>query len=117
VFWHAAHQHDIGHRLKHAEAVDPARYPDGQAFAGILINQRHQPKLTAIVGLGLHKVVGPDMIASLRPQPDAGPIIEPESASWSLFLGYFEPLTAPDPLHAIAATSHPASSSNDLIRR
>ena len=103
VLGHAPHQHDVGHRLKHTEAVDPARYPDGQAFAGILINQRHQPELAAIVGLGLHEVVAPHMIASLRPEPDAGSIVEPEPASRPLFLGYFEPLTAPDPLHPVAA--------------
>jgi hypothetical protein len=55
------------------------------------------------VGLGLHEVVGPDMVAPLRAQPDAGPIVKPESASRPLFMGYFKSLTAPDPLHAIAA--------------
>jgi hypothetical protein len=69
----------------------------------MLINQRHQPQLAAIVGLGLNKVVGPDMIAPFWSQPDAGPIVEPKPAPWPLFLGYFEPLTAPDPLYAIAA--------------
>ena len=104
---HAPHEHDIGHCLKYAEAVDPARDPNGQAFAGMLVNQRHQPELAAIVGLGLNKVVGPDMIAPLWPQPDAGPIIEPEPASWPLFLGYFQPLATPDPLHPIAAHTPP----------
>ena len=64
---HTPHEHDVGHALKHPEAVDPARNPDGQAFAGELIDQGHQPKLAAIVGLGFHKVVGPDMIAPFRP--------------------------------------------------
>ena len=63
---HATHEHDVGHGLQYTEAVDPARHPDGQAFAGILINQRHQPELAAIMGLGLYKVVRPDMIAPLR---------------------------------------------------
>ena len=63
---HATHEHDVRHRLKHTEAVDPPRHPDGQAFAGELIDQCHQPQLAAIVGLGLHKVIGPDMIASFR---------------------------------------------------
>jgi hypothetical protein len=78
-------------------------HPNGQTFAGILIDQCRQAELAAIVGLRLHEVVGPDMIAPFRPQPDAGSIVEPEPASRPLFLGYFEPLTAPDPLHAIAA--------------
>jgi hypothetical protein len=60
---HATHEHDVGHGLKHAEAVDPARHPHGQGFASELIDQRHQPELAAIVGQGLHEVVGPDMIA------------------------------------------------------
>src|ERR1700690_1508885 len=46
VLGHAPHEHDVGHRLKHAEAVDPARHPDGQTFAGELVDQRHQPELT-----------------------------------------------------------------------
>lgn len=39
---------------------------DWQAFPGELVDQRHQPHLVAIVGLGLDKVIGPDMIAPLR---------------------------------------------------
>ena len=87
----------------HTEAVDPPRNPDGQAFAGELVDQRHQPDLAAIMGLGLDEVVGPDMIAPLRSQPDAGAVVEPQTASWPLFLGYFQPLTAPDALHTVLA--------------
>jgi hypothetical protein len=53
------------------------------------------------VGLRLDEVVAPDMIAVLWSQPDAGSVIEPEPASRLLFPGYFQPLTAPDPLNAI----------------
>ena len=59
------------------KAVDPLGNPDRQAFPGELINQRHQPYLAAIVGPGLHKVIGPDMVAPLRSQPDAEAVIEP----------------------------------------
>ena len=107
VLGHVAHEHDVSHGLEHTEAVDPPRHPDGQAFAGELVDQRHQPELAAIVGLGLHEVVGPDMVAPLRPQPDAGPIVEPEPAPRPLFPRYFEPLTAPDPLYAITANIPP----------
>jgi len=51
------HQHDIGHGLKQAKAIDPARSPDGQAFTGELVDQGRQAKLAVIVGLGLHEVV------------------------------------------------------------
>ena len=64
---HAPHEHDISHRLKYAEAIDPARDPDGQAFARKLVDQGHQPQLAAIMGLGFNKVIGPDMITPFRP--------------------------------------------------
>src|SRR5512142_2215796 len=67
--------------LKHTEAVDPACHADGQAFAGELVDQCHQAELAAIMGLSLNKVVGPDMIAPFRPQPDARSIVEPEPAT------------------------------------
>ena len=55
------------------------------------------------MGLGLDEVVAPDMIAMLRSQPDAGAVVEPQPASRLLLPGYFQPLTAPDPLNAITA--------------
>ena len=71
VFRDAAHQHDIGHGLQNTQAVDPPCHPDRQAFPGKLINQCHQADFAAIMGLGFDEVVGPDMVAALRPQPDA----------------------------------------------
>ncbi len=77
VLWHTVRDHRIGHDLNDAQAVDPAGDPDRQTLAGELIDQGHQPDFPAIMGLGFDKVVGPDMIAVLRPQPDARPVIEP----------------------------------------
>ena len=77
VLGDTAHQHRVSHGLQDPQAVDPSGDPDRQAFPGELIDQRHQPHLAAIMGLGLHEVIGPDMVAPLRPQPDAGAVIEP----------------------------------------
>ena len=77
MFGDAAHQHHVSHGLQNAQAVDPPGDPDRQTFPGELIDQRHQPHFAAIMGLGLHEVIGPDMIAPLRAQPDAGAVIEP----------------------------------------
>jgi hypothetical protein len=55
------------------------------------------------MGLGFDEVVGPDMVAMLRSQPDAGSVVEPQPASRLLLPGYLQPLTAPDPLNAITA--------------
>jgi hypothetical protein len=59
------------------------------------------------MGLRLDKIVAPDMIAVLRPQADAGSVIQPEPASWLLFPGHFQPFAAPDPLNAITADLPP----------
>ena len=55
------------------------------------------------MGLRFDEVVAPHMIAMLRPQTDAGSVVEPQPAARSLFPGYFQPLTAPDPLDPITA--------------
>jgi hypothetical protein len=99
----ASGEHHVGHRLKDAEAVDPTSHPDRQAFPGELVDQGHQPNLAPIVGLRLDEVVTPNMIAMLWSQPDAGSVVEPEPASRLLLPGYFQPLTAPDPLDAITS--------------
>jgi hypothetical protein len=103
VLGDASGEHHIGQCFDDAEAVDATSNPDGQAFAGVFIDQGHQPEPTAIMSLGFDKVVAPDMIAMLWPEPDTGSVIEPEPASRFVFPRYFQPLTAPDPLHAITA--------------
>lgn len=107
VFGDALGEHHIGHRLDDAEAVDATRHTDGQAFPGELIDQRHQAELATVMCLRLDKIVAPHMIAVLRPQPDAGSVIQPEPASRLLFPGHFQPLAAPDPLNAITADLPP----------
>ena len=55
------------------------------------------------MGLSFDEVVAPDMVAMGGPQPNARPIVQPEPAARLVLLRYFQPLTAPDPLHAITA--------------
>ena len=85
VFGNTVRNHGIGHGLEHCHAVDPACDTDRQTFPAELIDQGHQPELAAVTGLGLDEVVGPDMVAVFRPQPDAGPVIEPQPAPGLLF--------------------------------
>lgn len=82
-------KHHIGHGVDDAEAVDATCNPDRQAFPGKLVDQRHEPELTAIMGLRFDEVVAPDMVTMLRPQTDAGSVVEPQPAARSLFPGYF----------------------------
>ena len=77
VFRNTVHDHGIGHGFDDAHAVDPPSNLDRQTFPRELVDQRHQPDFAAIMGLSFDEVVGPDVIAPLRSQPDAGAVIEP----------------------------------------
>jgi hypothetical protein len=89
VFRHAPGEHHVGHGLDDAEAVDATSHPDRQAFPSELVDQGHQPKFAAVMGLGFDEVVTPHMVAMLRPQTDAGSVVEPQPAPWPLFPWYF----------------------------
>ena len=65
---------------------------------GELVDDVEHPEPPSIVGAILDEVVGPDMIAVLRPQPDARAVIQPESPAFRLSGGNLQPLTPPDPL-------------------
>src|SRR5262249_24976596 len=51
-----------------------------------------------LVGAILDKVVGPDMIALLRPQPNARSVGQPEPAALGLLMRDLQPLASPDAL-------------------
>ena len=65
---------------------------------GELVEHVEHPVLASIVGAVLDKIVGPDMIALLRPQPNARSVGQPEPAALGLLMGNLEPLTLPDTL-------------------
>lgn len=71
--------------------------PDRQALPGELIDQVEHAELPSVVGPALDKVVGPDVVRTLRPQTDARPVIEPEAAFLWLLLWDLQPLPPPDP--------------------
>src|SRR5262249_12520591 len=71
---------------------------DRQAFMGELVEHVEHPVLASLVGAVLDKVVGPDMIALLRPQPNARSVGQPEPAALGLLMGNLQPLTLPDTL-------------------
>jgi len=53
------------------------------------------------MGAIFDKVVGPDVIAVLRPQPDARSVGQPEPAALGLLVGDLQPLASPDPLNPL----------------
>ena len=70
-------QHRISNGVQDVTGAQLALHFDGQAFAGVLIDERQHAERPSIMRAILDEVVGPDMVLVLWPQPHAGPIIQP----------------------------------------
>jgi len=98
VSGNAAQDEEVGQNVDHIDRLELAGDTDRQAFMGELVEHVEHPILASIVGAVLDKVVGPDMIAVLRPQPNARSVGQPEPAALGLLMGNLQPLTLPDTL-------------------
>src|SRR4029077_12214106 len=98
VTGNAAQDEQAGQNVDDIDCFELAGDTGRQAFVGKLVNDIEHPISASIVGAVLDKVVGPDVIAVLRPQPDARSIGQPEPASFGLFFGDLHPLASPDAL-------------------
>ena len=74
---HAAQDEQIAQDIDHAGGVELSLDLDGQALPTVLIKDVECPECFLIVGSTMHEVIGPDMVAMLRTQTDAGSIIQP----------------------------------------
>jgi hypothetical protein len=63
-----------------------------------LVEHVEHPILASIMGAVLDKVVGPDMIAVLRAQPNARSVGQPEPTALGLLRWDLQPLALPDTL-------------------
>ena len=104
---HAAQDEQIGQDIDHVRGLELAGDPDRQALVRELVDDVEHAVLPSVVGAVLDEVVGPDVVRALGPQPDAGPVRQPEPAALGLLLGDLQPLAAPDPLHPLVV-DHPA---------
>jgi hypothetical protein len=68
------------------------------------------------MGPVLDEVVGPDVIAVLGPEPDAGAVVEPEASTLRLPGRNLQPLASPDPLDPLVVDqpAGPAQQLGDL---
>ena len=82
-----------------------APHMDGQTLPGILIHHCQETNGFAVTGAKGHKVVCPDVVPSLWPQPHAGAVSKPESTTLGLFGWYFESSPSPDSLHPLVVHS------------
>lgn len=69
VLREAASKHDVGEGFDHTKAIDQPRNPDDEALECELDEKDHRADAFAIMRLGFHKVVAPDVIATFRCQP------------------------------------------------
>jgi hypothetical protein len=104
---HATQDEQIGQDIDHVRGLELASDPDRQALVRELVDEVEHAVLSSIVSAVLDKVVRPDVVRALGPQPEAGPVRQPEPAALGLLLGDLQPLTPPDPLHPLVV-DHPA---------
>ena len=65
---------------------------------GELVNHLEHPISPSVISSILDEVVGPNVVAVLRPQAEARAIRQPQTAAFGLLFRDLQPLTSPDPL-------------------
>ena len=109
----ASQDEQVRERIDHIDGFEPAGDPDRQALVGELVDDVEHAELAPLVGAVLDEVVGPDVIAVLGPEPDAGAAGQPETTALRLLLGDLQPLASPDPLEPLVI-DEPASPAQQL---
>jgi hypothetical protein len=113
---HAAQNEQVRERVDDVDGFEPAGHTNGQAFMGELVDNVEHADPAPVVGAVLDEVVGPDMIAVLGSEPDAGAVSQPEATTLRLPGGNLQPLASPDPLDPldVEEPSGPAQQLGDL---
>jgi len=116
VLGNAAPDEQIRQRVDDVDRLQSSRHPNGQALVGELVDDVEHADFASIMGAVLDKVVGPDVVAPLRPEPDARSVIQPQASAFRLPGGDLQPLTSPDPLNplVIDQPAGPAKQRGDL---
>ena len=104
---HAAQDEQIGEDVDHVGGLELAGDPDRQALVRELVDEVEHAVLPSIVSAILDEVVGPDVVRVFGPQPEAGPVRQPEPATLGLLGWDLQPLAPPDPLDTFVV-DHPA---------
>src|SRR5947199_3083779 len=112
----AAQDEQVGECIDDVDRSEPARHPNSQALVGELVDDVEHAEPAIIMGSLLDKVIGPDMVAMLRSEPDARSVIQPEPSTLGLPGGDLQPLASPDPLDPLVVDqpAGPAQQLGDL---
>src|SRR3989440_1063320 len=94
----AAQDEEVGQNVDHIDRLELAGDTDRQAFMGELVEHVEHAVLASVMSTVLDEVVGPDMIALLRSQPNARSVGQPESTALGLLRWDLQPLASPDTL-------------------
>src|SRR5204863_2169020 len=97
VLGDAAQDEQVRQNVDDVDRLEPAGYADGQAFVSELVDDVEHAEFASIMGALLEEVVGPDVVAALGSQPDAGSVIQPQACALGLPGGDLQPLASPDP--------------------
>ena len=98
VLGNAAQDEQVREHVDDIGGFQPPVDANGDAFMRELINDVQHPVFPPVMGAILDEIIGPDVIASLRPQTDAGAVGEPQPTSFGLFAGNLQPLASPNAL-------------------
>ncbi|GAB6845273.1 hypothetical protein JCM2811A_42750 [Methylorubrum rhodinum] len=79
-----AQDEQVGQHVDDVRRLELARDPYRQALARKLIDHVEHPELAPVMGARLDEVVGPDVIATLRPQSQAGTVPIPDTVALGL---------------------------------
>ncbi len=83
--------------MEHVIGLELSLNHNGEALSTEFLDNRQNLDWTTVVGTVCHEIIGPDMMAMGRPEPDTRPIVEPETSASGLMFGDLQPLLTPDP--------------------
>ena len=83
---------------------------------GELVDDVEQAEFASVMGALLEKVVGPDVVGALSPQPDGRSVSQPQPGALGLPGRDLQPLASPDPLNPLVVNqpAGPAQQLGDL---
>jgi len=112
----AAQDEQVGEHVDDIDRLELAIDPDGETLVCELVDDVEHPEFPSLVRAILDEVVGPHMIAVLRPQPNAGALVEPQTPALRLLAGDLQPLASPDPFDPLVVDqpASPAQQFGDL---
>ena len=76
---HATQDEQVREHVDDVDRLELAGDPDRQAFVGELVDDVEHPELAPVMRAVLDEVIGPDVVAVLRPKTDTGAVVVSQS--------------------------------------